>query len=79
MINYDIQDQISMQNEQHQRCIRTMEIEAKNTAKITEEFMSLREDIAQKQIALEAARRNNDILTAELKQLKAEANMNKDR
>ena len=68
-----------MQNEQHQRCIRTMEIEAQNTAKITEEFMSLREDIAQKQIALEAARRNNDILTAELKQMKAEANMNKDR
>ena len=68
-----------MQNEQHQRCLRTMEIESKNTTKITEEFISLREETAQKQIALEAARRNIDILNSELKQLKAESTMNKDR
>ena len=66
-------DEIGLLNEQNQRLTRTMETESRNTAKITEEYMGLREDLVQSQIALEASRKRTTVLNDELRQLKSEA------
>lgn len=69
-------EEIGLLNEQNQRLVKTMETESRNTTKITDEYVSLREETVQTTIALEAARKRSAIIAEELKQVKAENDMN---
>jgi len=69
-------EEINLLNEQNQRLVRTMEAESRNTTKITDEYVTLREETVQTTIALEAARKKTAILTEEVKNLKSENAMN---
>lgn len=64
--------ELEVLNEKNVRLMSTMELEAKNTSKITEEYVSLREENVKLQIALESSKKRSAMHEDELKRVKAD-------
>jgi chromosome segregation ATPase len=64
--------ELEVLNDKNVRLMSTMELEAKNTSKITEEYVSLREENVKLQIALESSKKRSAMHEDELKRLKAD-------
>jgi len=67
-----LRDELDLLNDKNSRLMQTMDTEAKSSSKITEQYVSLRDENVKLQIALESSKRRRAMCEDELNRMKAD-------